>query len=187
MLEGSYTGDFSPSFCPTLFLSTRRACILPLSFSFLLYWCGGYPVACTRAHSCAKSRGKEDCLPYLCSQQGIMLFFCPGSKPRTAGWVSQDGSSIQGLGICPLPTVWMCECVQPWLFMPAHFICFAVGNHRLPRGRISPHCSLTIAAIMELWLLFYPPCLSLMPVFSFFSSVKIFSLLFISFSPSINL
>lgn len=112
------------------------------------------------------SREKKEGFPlYRCSQQGIMLLFCPGSKPFAAGWSSQDGSSLQGQGIFPFPpsSTCACVCVQPSLFMPAHFICFAVGTHRLPWGRTSPQRSPTKAA--TIWKHNY----LFIPSFSFYS------------------
>lgn len=154
--------------CLSLYQQSVHSFLEFFFFFSLLYWCGGFSVASTGVHSCAKWRGKEGFLPYLCSQQGIILFFGPGSRPSAGGWDSQDEASIQGLRICPLPTVCMCVCSRGCSCLHISSV-FAVGNHRLQRGRISPHCSLTIAATVELWLLF-------LSVLSLFDSLSFLSL-----------
>lgn len=139
---------------PTLSLSSRDC--LSFLFIFLLSSC----VCCSvlvlslrlyhgQEHTVWQSGEKTQGFPlYLCSQQGITLLLCPGSKPFAASSSSQDGSSLQGRGIFPLPPPQQ-VCVQASLFMSAHFMCFAVGSHRLPRGRMSPSAALTKAATVQ--------------------------------------
>lgn len=143
-LRGSHAGDFAShfvSFFPGLFFF--------LFFLFLcvaLSWCSRYAFTTDKSTGPGKVGRKTQGFPlYLCSQQGITLLLCPGSKPFAAGSSSQDGSSLQGWGIFLLPPPQQ-ACVQASLFMLAHFMCFAVGSHRLPRGRMSPSSNLTKAA-----------------------------------------
>lgn len=101
MLAGSHAGDFV-SFC--------RVCIFFSSCSSVLI--RSLPSKHGQERTAGPSREKKECFPlYRCSQQGIMLLFCPGSKPFAAGWSSQDGSSLQGQGISPPPAhVHVCAC-----------------------------------------------------------------------------
>lgn len=133
---------------PTLSLLSRD-CFSFFFFSLLV--CSSVLVHSLRLyhgqeHTAWQSGEKTQGFPlYLRSQQGITLLLCPGSKPFAAGSSSQDGSSLQGRGIFLLPPPQQ-VCVQASLFMPAHFMCFAVGSHRLPWGRMSPSDTLTKAA-----------------------------------------
>lgn len=123
------------------------------SFSFCCPHVVVNPVARTGTCSCAKWRGNEGCLPYLCSQQGIKLLFHPGSRPCSAGYCSQDGAFIHGLGICPLPIVCIfvcslcCSCLHISSVLPLEAIDYS-------KERISHNRSLTIASSMRLWLPF---------------------------------
>lgn len=123
------------TFLPTLFCSTEL-----VFFLLLLCWCGGYQHAVEHT-AVPKKKGKEGFPPYLCCQQRIMLFFCPGCKPFYCRLDQPTWVFSARPGDFPIT-----HCVDVWvqLFMPAHFNCLAVGNHRLLKGKISPHCSRTI-------------------------------------------
>lgn len=147
MLEG----ESSWGLCFPLCLFLPGTVVFLFFFYFSLPGCSSVLMLSLRVyhgqeHTAWQSGEKTQGFPlYLCSQQGITLLLCPGSKPFAAGSSSQDGSSLQGRGIFLLPPPQQ-VCVQASLFMPAHFMCFAVGSHRLLQGRMSPSATLTKAA-----------------------------------------
>lgn len=133
-----------------------------------------------------KKLGKDGFPPYLYCQQGIMLFFCSGSKPFYCRLDQPRWVFSAGPGDIPIT-----HCVDVWvqLLMPAHFICFAVGNHRLLKGKISPHCSLTIAATTWNYNYFfiYPFSLSTPSFLSLPSMLFLLFIFFSFFNPPLNL
>lgn len=142
MLAGSHAGDFSSyfvSFLPGLyflFSSCSPVLMRPL------------PSKRRQERAAGLSREKKEGFPlYRCSQQGIMLLFCPGSKPFAAGWSSQDGSSLQGQGDFPIPPPPCsphCSCLRTSSVLLLELIDYHEGGHlpSAPRQKLPQYGSI---------------------------------------------
>ena len=172
-LEASHAGDFFlPPSCPTLFRTELAFSLL----EFCLVLAAVVSLWHALEHPAVPNREKkEGCPPYLCSQQGIMLLFSPGFKPCAAGSGGQDGSPLQGAGICPL-CVCVCVCVCALVVHACAFHLFCCGKPQITEREDffplladnSRHYGAEITYLSSLSICDSPSFLSLSSVKTFF-------------------
>lgn len=121
---------FPPPFCPTFSLSLL---VSPLKVIFSPS-CPDVVVTPQYAltHSCAKWK-VEGCLPYLCSQQDIMLFSFAGSRPVFQARGAKMGLLVEAWGFVHCC---VCVCSPGCSFLNV----FVAGNNRLRSRRLFTHC-----------------------------------------------